>query len=63
MSYFCKIVESFDFTRGVHLGDRVGFGHVSFGSVIFCMRVTTGHTRAGSISHGLIEDSLFELSS
>ena len=31
-------------------------------SVIFRMRVTTDHTRVGSVSHGLIEDRLFELS-
>ena len=33
-----------------------------FGSVIFRMRVATGHTRVGSVSHGSVEDRLFELS-
>ena len=53
--------------RGIHLSDRVGFGHVSFGSlnfgsVIFRIHVTTGRTWVGLISHGSIEDQLFELS-
>ena len=34
-----------------------------FGSIIFRMRVTAGHTRIRSVSHGSIEDQLFELSS
>ena len=33
-----------------------------FRSVIFRMRVATGHTRVGSVSHGSVEDRLFELS-
>ncbi|XP_057519088.1 agamous-like MADS-box protein AGL65 isoform X2 [Amaranthus tricolor] len=33
-----------------------------FGSVIFRMRVTAGHTRVRSVSHGSVEDQLFELS-
>ena len=49
-------------SRGVHSGDLVDFGRVSFGSVIFRMCVTTGHTRVGSVSHGSFEDRLFELS-
>ena len=34
-----------------------------FGSVIFRICVATGHTRVGSVSHGSVEDRLFELSS
>ena len=30
-------------------------------SVIFEMRVAMGHTRVGSVSHGSVEDRLFEL--
>ena len=33
-----------------------------FGSVIFWMRVTAGHTRVRSVSHGSVEDRLFEVS-
>ena len=33
-----------------------------FGLVIFRLRVTTGHTRVKSVSHGSVEDQLFELS-
>ena len=33
-----------------------------FGSVIFWMRVTTDHNRVKSVSHGSVEDQLFELS-
>ena len=36
---------------------------LNFGSVINQMRVTTGHIRVGSVSHGLVEDQLFELPS
>ena len=53
--------------RGVHSGDGVGFGHVSLGSVefrigYFRIYVTTGRTWVRSVSHGSIEDQLFELS-
>ena len=33
-----------------------------FGSVIFRMRVTAGHIRVRSVSHGSVEDQFFELS-
>ena len=33
-----------------------------FGSIIFRMRVTAGHSRVRSVSHGSVEDQLFELS-
>ena len=42
---------------------RVSFGSVYFGSVIFRMRITMSHTRVRSVSHGSVEDQLFELSS
>ena len=53
--------------RGVLSGDRVGFGQVSFGSVVFrigyfSVACYVGHTRVGSVSHSLVEDRLFELS-
>ena len=35
---------------------------LNFGSVIDRMRVTAGHNRVGSVSHGSVEDQLFELS-
>ena len=35
---------------------------LNFGSVIFQKRVTSGHIRVGSVSHGSVEDQLFELS-
>ena len=35
---------------------------LNFGSVIDRMRVTVGHIRVGSVSHGSVEDKLFELS-
>ena len=48
--------------EGFHSGNQVGFGWLSFDSVIFRMRVATGHTRVGSANHGSVEDQLFELS-
>ena len=33
---------------------------LNFESVIFHMRVTTAHTWVGSVSHGSVEDQLFE---
>ena len=35
---------------------------LNFGSVINRMCVTAGHIRVGSISHGSVEDQLFEIS-
>ena len=32
-------------------------------SVEFRIRVATGHNRVGSVSHGSVEDKLFEISS
>ena len=54
---------SVDAVKGVHSGDRVGFGRVSFDLIVFRMRVATGHTRVASVGHGSVEDRLFELSS
>ena len=53
--------------KGVHSGDRVGFDtchsvRLYFGSVIFWMRVTAGHTRIRLVCHGSVEDWLFNLS-
>ena len=33
-----------------------------FESVIFQMRIATGHTQVGLVSYGSVEDRLFELS-
>ena len=50
----------------VHLGDRVGFGRVSFGSVVYRIGYISdvrydGSQSVGSVSHCLVEDRLFKL--
>ena len=51
---FIRVIES--------VSDGCHSVQLYFGSVIFRMRVTAGHTRVRSVSHGSVEDRLFELS-
>jgi hypothetical protein len=44
------------------ISDRCHSVRLYSGSTIFRLRVTTGHTRVGSVSRGSVEDRLFELS-
>ena len=55
MYKMCLSVRPYQF-RGVHSGNRIGLGRVSFDSVIFRICVATGHTRVGSVSDGSVED-------